>query len=663
MSGGDESEPRIHAPFDAQWARMWSVFEGAPAAVAVGHGVEHWIDVTNRRFREAIGPTRRVIGRTAREAFPELASQGFIDVLDKVYASGEPFFGSEMLVRLDREQNGELADTYYNFLLQPILGPSGEVEGIMVCGVDITTQVAARQQALVAQLRHADLIDTLRAIAWEGEISSRRLTFVSRRAEELFGHPLSQWNDFYFWLGLIHPDDRQDVVRTVEAAIRDRRHLELEFRMLTADGRVVWVRNNIEHVLDEHGQSKGLRGVMIDISERRRAELEREQTRAQLVQTQKWESLGVLAGGIAHDFNNLLTSVLGNASLALLGIPEGLPARALVEDILSSARRASELTRQLLAYSGRARLEAMAIDLNRTLEETVPLLQAALPAQVSLRLQPESGLPPVGADPDQLKQVLLNLVINAGEAIGRREGVVRIRTGRAELDARAVSRLAGGEALRPGSYVFVSIEDSGEGMDEATKEKLFDPFYSTKATGRGLGLATVLGVIRGHGGGIAVESQPEQGTSFQLHFPVEHALAPQPADLPVARRGTLQSDLVLVIDDEPWVRATTRRMLEHLGYAVLEAEDGPNGLSLFEERARDIAAVLLDLTMPRMDGEEVLHELQQIRPSVPVVVSSGYTGSETARQIARGNTVSFLEKPYTVQQLGEVLAGLLPPSK
>jgi len=392
-----------------------------------------------------------------------------------------------------------------------------------------------------------------------------------------------------------------------------------------------------------------------DITERRAAEAERARMQERLLTAQKIDSLGLLAGGVAHDFNNLLTTILGSASVALLKLPEDAAARRAIETLVAAARRASELTQQLLAYSGRGRLDIRPVDLSERIRELYIVLEAAVPKRIALRTDLDPKLPAVLADVGQMQQVIMNLVINAAEAIGDRSGTIALTTGRATIDASYVSEPFAGPPPAPGEYVCLQVTDTGCGMDPDTIAKIFDPFFSTKATGRGLGLAAVHGIVRSHHGALRIESAPGGGTTFKVLLPASSspAEARKRDPAPSVDGGVL----VLIVDDETLLRRAARQIIEHYGYTALEAEDGHAAIRLFQERASDIAIVLLDMTMPGLSGEDTFRELRRIRPDACVILSSGYNELEATRRFSGAELTAFLQKPYTAEQLAECLAG------
>jgi signal transduction histidine kinase/CheY-like chemotaxis protein len=382
-----------------------------------------------------------------------------------------------------------------------------------------------------------------------------------------------------------------------------------------------------------------------DVTERRRTE-------EALRRAQKMESLGLLAGGIAHDFNNLLVAILGQTSLALSLLSADNPARAPIEKAVAASRRASDLTRQLLAYSGRGQFEYRPIDLNRLIQENLHLFEVAVPKNVTLRSELAETLPLIVGDGGQLQQVIMNVIINAAEAIGEKSGEVMVRTRALRLAGEGtVKWQVDDERLSPGDYVLLTVEDNGLGMDAETLSKIFDPFFSTKFAGRGLGLAAVLGIVHGHGGGLKVISTPDVGTTFEIVLPGRTVEASEPLVQEAQQEVDMTQQLVLVIDDEEPVRDAVTDILDLEGLSVLTASDGQAGIDLYRQRQADIGLILLDLSMPGLNGEETLRELRQINARARVLLSSGYSHNEVAARFADQSDVGFIQKPYDAEQL------------
>ena len=397
---------------------------------------------------------------------------------------------------------------------------------------------------------------------------------------------------------------------------------------------------------------------MLDLSERRQNQQDRERMHAQLLQVQKLESLGVLAGGIAHDFNNLLTAILGSASAAMLTLPSESPARPDLDNVILASRRAANLTRQLLAYSGKGHFEVRPIDLSIHVRELATLLETTISKKVQLRLELTPDMPAVSADIAQVQQIVMNLVINGAEAIGDQRGTVLVTTGLQAIDEFYVQSLFSSEGIDPGTYVYLEVHDTGCGMDEATKMRIFDPFFTTKFTGRGLGLAAVMGIVRGHKGAIKVYSSPGKGTTFKVFFPASDAVAVRPAPEVMSFRG---EGLAMVIDDDQGVREAASRLLEFFGFRVLQGFDGRHGAEVFRQHANEVVVIILDMTMPEMNGEETFREIRRIRADVPVILSSGYNEIEATRRFTAKGLAGFLQKPFTPKELTQKLALALKP--
>jgi signal transduction histidine kinase/ActR/RegA family two-component response regulator len=384
-----------------------------------------------------------------------------------------------------------------------------------------------------------------------------------------------------------------------------------------------------------------------EMTERAASEEARRAIEAKVLEVQKLESLGVLAGGIAHDFNNLLVAIMGNAGLALLDLPEDSPARESIVDVEIASRRAGELARQMLAYSGRSRSRIEPVELSDLVRELLTLLQVSIGKGVILRLQLPAEPIVVDADASQLRQVVMNLVINAADAIGDRSGTVTIRVGRLDATASELADAHPDAGLASGHYATLEVADTGIGMDRATQERIFDPFFTTKFTGRGLGLAAVLGIVRGHGGALRVYSEVGKGSTFRVSLPLS---ASSPVPDRATERAWRGTGRVLVIDDDPMVRSVARRLLESFGLTVVDVGDGPPALEIVTADPSAFDAVLLDMTMPEMSGPEVFARLQDIRADLPVVLMSGYHEDELSTDLG-GRISGFVQKPFTPADL------------
>ncbi len=431
----------------------------------------------------------------------------------------------------------------------------------------------------------------------------------------------------------------------------------LDCTLPRADGQQVEVLCSFAPMRSDDGELTGHLLMFSDITERKRVQ-------TQLEHVQRLESLGVLAGGVAHDFNNLLTGIIGNASLATYTLESEHAAQPMLKDILRAGERAAALTKQLLAYAGKGRFLATLIDLNGIAKDALAAARTSIEnPRVTLTLDLAPDLPKVEADPGQLHQVLLSLISNGIEAIVPEDsGNVEVRT-RVERLTQAGSRgWEAGAFLEAGHYVVVEVIDTGIGIDADTRTRIFEPFFSTKFTGRGLGLSAVLGIVRQHNGAIALNSSPGSGTRFSVYLPVASGqLAEEP---PIGdTEKTLDAGLILVVDDEQTVRETLRRALEHWNYSAILAENGQIALEVFPAIAAQVHAVILDLTMPVMGGEETLRHLRKIRADVPVILTSGYSQADAMRRMEGKGVSAFLQKPFTVDQVVVKLRNLLGVKK
>jgi len=394
--------------------------------------------------------------------------------------------------------------------------------------------------------------------------------------------------------------------------------------------------------------------VRRDITELKRAE-------ANLRQAQKMESLGLLAGGIAHDFNNLLTAMLGNLSLAQNELARGGSAGSYLENIEKTVLKASELTRQMLAYSGRGQYQVAPQDLNQVVQETAQLLEVSISKKIDLRFNLAPELSTFDGDVVQIQQVVMNLVTNASDAIGDAEGSITISTQSKTLDDAYIASTFPTQNLRPGAYVVLEVSDTGCGMNKEVLARIFDPFFTTKKTGRGLGLSAMLGILRSHGAGIKIYTEEGRGSSFKIFFPAHAERASIPKAVkpegPARFTGT-----ALLVDDEPVILESTAAIMSALGFKVITAIDGLDALAKFEAEPDRIDLALMDLTMPRMNGDEAFRRMHEIRPELPVILCSGYSEMDIAQEVGRHGPAAFLQKPYLLKDLKQALHACLPKS-
>ena len=464
------------------------------------------------------------------------------------------------------------------------------------------------------------------------------------------------------FLQRVHTADRAGLEAMLGRARAAEKPESCDLRMLRPDGTIRQVTTSGAALRNARGQPILLLGTMVDVSERKRFEDEQANLQRKLLETQKLESLGLLAGGIAHDFNNLLTGIMGNASLLRLKLPEDAPMHEGLRRIEASAERAADLCRQMLAYSGKGRFVIRAIDLNELVRGTLALARTSVPKKAELTFAPATELPRIRADLLQLRQVLLNLLVNAAESLPETGGRVAVRIGTMAVDRLWLAGAYLAPDLPEGEYVFIEVEDSGCGIAPEQHAKVFDPFFSTKFTGRGLGLAAVAGIVRAHRGAVRFSSEVGRGTTFRVVFPpTAEAASPAPAvpasaePVPAPAAGPA-AGLVLVVDDEEAVRQVAAEVLGKAGHEILLAHDGLQALELFTPATRTYRAVLLDVSMPRLDGLETYKRIREMKSEVPVVLMSGYDQEAALERFAGLGIRAFLQKPFTPAELRAIVA-------
>jgi PAS domain S-box-containing protein len=630
------------------------IWEATNDAMALSDAKGTVLAVNPAYYRLYGGTPAEVIGTSFARIFPAEARAWAEQTYRKTFWTQPPGMLFESNVH-SADGNDRVVESRIDFV---------ERAGVRVGMLSVVRDITAHKQALARLSEQESLFRLIferspLGIALVGldyrflRVNERLCALTGYSADELLGL------DFP---AITHPDDLAadvDLAQQLATGAIDR--YSIDKRYIRKDGEHIWVRLTGGLLRSPEGEAQYFLAMIKDITAQRREEEERLQAEQRLQETQRLESLGLLAGGIAHDFNNLLTVVIGNANLALEETPPAAPVRDNLVQLERAAQRAAELTRQMLAYAGRGRFVVEPIDLNRLIEESYELLHASLDKQISLKLALSAEGPTVEADATQLRQVLMNLVINAGEAIGERPGVVTLATRTIWADVEQLAPMNGGRDLPAGWYAEITVSDTGSGMDAATLQRIFEPFFTTKFDGRGLGLAAVQGIVRRHRGALTVASTPGQGTSFTVLLPTHLQQAAPGTPEARVQRDTLWSGTVLVIEDEPEVRKLLTRLLGRLGFEVICAEDGLAGVELLQANAAQVRCVLLDLTMPRLSGEETFRELRRIRVDVPVIIMSGYAEEEIAQRFGGGGGIMFLAKPFTRAALEEHLRAALAP--
>ncbi|MFA6149028.1 MAG: response regulator [bacterium] len=437
---------------------------------------------------------------------------------------------------------------------------------------------------------------------------------------------------------------------------------EFEIRMCRQDGSPFFARLEMGAERDGENGPPVCRTTVSDITAHKKLEEEKRNLEGKMRQSQKLESMGVLSGGIAHDFNNLLMVVLGHAEMASREIPPTSVVRGNLTEITTAAQRAADLSRQMLAYAGRSVFALERVELRDLLEAMTPLLQAAISKKAILNLDLQRDLPLIQADPSQIRQVVLSLISNASDAIGDRNGVITVSLGARRFDDESLRRTELHDDFAPGLYVRLQVTDTGHGMDAATQTRIFEPFFTTKFAGRGLGLAAVQGIVRAHRGALTVYSEPGKGTTFQILFPAvkDDRKEARTIDASSPSADWRGKGTILLVDDEKSLVDLGAKMLERLGFSVLTAFDGLQAVERYRELGHEIDLVLMDLTMPHMDGANAFAEMRRLNPEVRVVLASGYSPEDVGSRFAGKSIDGVLQKPFTIEKLRETLAGLVP---
>jgi PAS domain S-box-containing protein len=654
-----ESERRFRSMADTAPVFIWiSSAEGQCEFVN-----KAWLDFSGRALE-------RELGAGFAEGFhPDDRARSLADFANAI-AARESFRAEYRMRRADGE---------YRWILNtgaPRFDSAGQFAGHIGSGLDVTearqdrealraahdelaTRVAERtaellraNQALRQSEQHYQVLTNLAPVGIFRTDAAGRCLYVNERACQICGVTAEEAGRGP-WAAILEPEDQVRLGAEWRKVVAGSGPGSLEHRVVRRDGSSIWALTHFAAERSLAGEVTGCIGTVADVSGRKRAEEENRKLEAQVQHAQRLQSLGILAGGLAHDFNNLLTIILGNARIARLDLPRASPAAEKLTEIETATSRAAELTNQMLAYSGKGRFTLQAVNLSRLAEEVARLLQTVIPKNTAIQFNLPKDLPAMEADAAQVRQIIMNLITNAAEAIGDETGAIRISTGVRDADRAYLSSTYFDDHLPAGNYVYLEVSDTGCGMSPETQARIFDPFFTTKFTGRGLGLAAAIGIVRAHRGALKVSSQPGLGSTFTLLFPA--------TDKPAEVGEEPSTGTILVVDDDSGMRNLARAILEQAGLTVLTACDGGDAVRVFRRHAGEVSAIVLDLTMPVMNGEEAATELRRIRAGVPIVLSSGYSEGEMAGRFAGKGLAGFLKKPFEPAEMIRALRMALPP--
>ncbi len=642
MSEPDNATPLSHVLDTLSQGVFWkdrdSVYLGCNTIFAQAVGLEH--------PSEILGKTDADLNCTPAEV--ESFRSDDLEVIET---------GRRMQWVLESQRPSDGETFWVETTKAPLLDEAGCIIGV----VGLFTEVTAYYRQSI-DLRHAQhmlqsVLDTIPArVFWkdrDGAYLGCNQLFASDAGLDSPDQIIGRTDFMLGWA------DQAELYRADDAAVVNSAEPKIGYEepQTTPDGKQIWLRTSKIPLREPNGEILGVLGTYEDITSAKRAEVEQRRLEAQVQHAQKLKSLGILAGGIAHDFNNLLVAILGNADMALLQLPQSASGYQHVQEIKTAALRARELTNQMLAYSGKGRFVVSSLQIGDVVREMGQLLEAAIPKKVSLHYDLAENLPTVEVDAAQIRQVVMNLVTNAAEAMGKQGGQITLTTGIQFADEAYLQTANQPQDLPAGDYVYLEVSDQGCGMDPDTRERLFEPFFTTKFQGRGLGLAAVLGIVNGHRGTIKVNSEPGRGSSLKVLLPVGEGAAPKPAlvsraaaDPPAPLRGT-----VLVVDDEEQVLNVADAMLRTIGLEVLTAVDGADALDVYQQHRDKIDVVLLDMTMPRLDGAETFRQLRIQNPNLKVILTSGYNEQDATSRFVGQGLAGFIQKPFMLRDLEAML--------
>jgi PAS domain S-box-containing protein len=587
----------------------------------------------------------KFIGKAIEEIFPGLMNTELPQKYREIAKNGGRMFFPSVPYK-DEKINGEFE--VFAFQTNP--------NAMAVFFFDISDRVRTQNALKESEANLRSIIRV--APIGIGLVKNRVLTQVNERIctmtgydpEELLGHSAR----------MLYPtqEDFDYVGKEKYRQIADKGTGTVETRWVRKDGKIIHVLLS-STPLDVSNLDLGVTFTALDITDRKEAEEKRLQIERKMLHAQKLESLGILAGGIAHDFNNLLMGILGNIDLAKMDLPQNSPVDGFLDNAYQAAQKAANLTRQLLAYSGKGKYVIEPVNLSRLIAEMLSLLKTSISKKINFNIQLNQDLPKILADSTQIQQLIMNLIVNASEAIGDQVGTITIATGVRKCDEDYLLRSKISKKAVPGDFVFMEIADTGCGMDQQTQERLFEPFFTTKFTGRGLGLSAVVGIVNGHNGAIMVYSEVGKGTTFKVLFPIAqaHTLEQYQQGNPKTAQPESPhfSGTILVVYDEETIRQIGKNMLSRMGFTVLLAEDGEQALQILKSNLDQIECVLLDLTMPKMDGYSTFSAMRVLKPSLKIILSSGFNQQEVTQRFAGKGLTGFIQKPFQFTELSQII--------
>jgi PAS domain S-box-containing protein len=594
-------------------------------------------------------PVKELLGKTMDELFPsELAKTMVADDL-RILKEGKQISVEEVF-------NGR----HYSTVKFPIQ-IEGEPRFLSGYTIDITERKQAEEKLRESEGKYRTIVETTMEWIWEIDVNGRHI-FSNPKISDILGYSIEEImgnsaDEF------IHPDDRKEVETKMSLYIAEKQGWRSwVLRWKHKDGSYRYLESNACPIFNNTGDLIGYQGADRDITDRILAEEKRIEIERHLFHVQKLESLGLLAGGIAHDFNNLLAVILGNLELAMDDIPPDSIVRPFLEGAFNASKKSASLTRQMLAYSGKGRFIIENINISELVQENFNIFRSSIPGTITMNLHMNADIPFINADASQIQQVVMNLITNAAESIGEKAGDITISTDVLACDERFLSLSRIEQKPEPGNFIFLEVSDTGCGMDDNTLKKLFDPFFTTKFTGRGLGMAALQGIIRSHKGAIMVESSLNHGTTVRIYFPVapgENSDSMNTVSAHQTRSSSIEPSLsagvILIVDDDLAILKLCSSIVRRFGFSVMTAVDGREAVEIYGNNADQITCVILDLTMPKMDGVATFKAMKDIRHDVKVILSSGYSEQAATEHFKGTGLTGFIQKPYGKQELMDKL--------
>lgn len=605
----------------------------------------------NSRFERFFGARESdILGKSDYDFVDAELADFFREHDRKAIAADKPSINEEWVTYAD-DGHRELLET----IKTPVHDLDGNLIGVLGISRDITDQRRAEDELKNERFRFRNLVDSVDGIVWEADADTFTFTYVSQQAERLLGYSVAEWYQPGFWVEHLHPEDREWApIFCVERTGRLQDH-EFEYRIIASDGRIVWL-HDIVTVVEEDGRPRWLRGIMVDSTAKKLEEEEKLKLESRLRQAQKMEAVGRLAGGIAHDFNNKLAVILGYGEMAGRAGISSESYRDYLGQIIKAANQSRDITRQLLAFSRREVTSPRALDINDVVRASQKGLCPLIGEDIRFEIKLAEKLWPIKVDPSQVDQIIMNLVVNARDAMPD-GGLLAVETQNIRID-RGYSALH--SEMAPGDYVQLALSDSGCGMDQETQQHIFEPFYTTKEVGRGtgLGLATIYGIVTQNKGFVNVYSEPEVGTTFKIYFPRCCDPAP-PADLVETTPLPAHPATILLVEDDEAVREITAAILQEIGYSTLIAPTPQDALDLCSAGREPIDLLLTDVIMPGMNGKELSQRIAEHRPDIKVLFMSGYSAEIINQKGIPAAGRYFIQKPFDRRALDLKIQSIL----